>query len=135
MERDAHADADQQRDQESEARDPQRAAAESLNVDFEAGQEQEEREPDQRQDPNWLVDLDPAEAGGSDRDPGDDLEHHGGKTQSRDEPECEWRGERDHHDDQKVRELGLGHREVVPQPPASLQQPVERSGVTLRSAA
>ena len=54
----------------------QHAAAQLLELDLEPGEEQHEREAEQRDHLDRLVDLDPAEHGRPDDDPGHDLEHH-----------------------------------------------------------
>jgi len=57
---DSFTDPDHKRDHEPEACDPQGAAAQPLHIDLEAGEEQQEREPDQSKDLNGFVNLHPA---------------------------------------------------------------------------
>jgi hypothetical protein len=47
-------------------------------VDLEACEEQQERQPEDREHLKRQVELDPAEPRGTERDPGDDLHHDGG---------------------------------------------------------
>ena len=125
MERDPHADADHERRPRTRAQvirsvRPRRRCTSISRP----ARNSRNASPISAQDLNRLIDLHPAEAGGPDHDPGDDLEHHRGKTQPRHQPERERRRERDRDDDQEVREVGLCHVAAVPQRPASLQQPV-----------
>ncbi len=105
--------ADDERDREAHrearARDAQRPPAQLVEVDLQAGEEEQERQADDRQHGHRLVDLDPAEHGRPDDDPEDDLQHDGRQPQRRRQPEEKRRGERHRADDQEVGEPEL-HR-------------------------
>ena len=77
---------------------PQQRPAQPLEVDLQAGEEEQHREAEQREHGHRLVDLDPAEAARTDDDPGDDLEHDGRQPQARCEAEQQRRDERDRRD-------------------------------------
>jgi hypothetical protein len=82
--------------------------AQLLELDLEPGEEEDEREAEQRDHLDRLVDVDPAEHGRADDDPGHDLEHDGRQQQAREEAEQQRRREGDRHDDEQVRERGHG---------------------------
>ena len=88
-------------------------AAGSGDVDLEAGEEEQEGEPDEREHLDRLVDLDPAEHRRADDDPEDDLEHHRRQPQLRHEAERERRREPGDDDDQQVLERDLRHARCV----------------------
>ena len=94
LQRQARDDGEPERQEPAAARHAQQAPAELVELDLEAGEEEEEDEPDRREHRDRLVDLDPAEPGRADRDPGHDLEHHGGQPHAREEAEQEGRRER-----------------------------------------
>ena len=68
VQRQADDDSERERQHEPERGQLQHAAAQTLNVDLEPGEEEQEREPDQREDLDREVHRDPAQAGGSDDD-------------------------------------------------------------------
>ena len=115
-----HGERDRERQREARGGQPQQRPAELLELDLQPGQEQHEREPDQRDDLDGLIDLGPAEHRRADDDAGDDLEHHRGQLQAREEAEDERRGERDRHDQEQVVERG-GHGSAVRPGPDSLR--------------
>ena len=60
----------------------QHPPAQLLELDLEPGEEQHERQTDERDHRDRLVDLDDAEHRRPDDDAGDDLQHHGGQPQA-----------------------------------------------------
>jgi hypothetical protein len=62
----------------SEPSDAKGPPAQAVDVHLQAGQEEQEGQAHHRQDVHGEVDLNPAEPGGPDHDPGDDLEHDRG---------------------------------------------------------
>ena len=60
-------------------RQSQWTAAEPLEVDLQAGEEQQKGQSEEGEDADHGVELDPPEDGGADHDPGNDLEHDGGQ--------------------------------------------------------
>jgi hypothetical protein len=111
VEGDANHDGDAEREREAPADQPEPTAAKLLEFDLESSQEEQEREADQREHPDRLVDLDPAEPRRADRDAGNELEHDRGQAQRGRKSEHKRRREGDCHDDQKIREVDLGHAE------------------------
>ena len=97
---------DREREREAERGQPQHAPAQPLELDLEAGEEQHEREPEEREHLDRLVDLDPAEHRRADDDPGDDLEHDRRQPHAREEAEQERRRERDGETIEEVAEGG-----------------------------
>ena len=94
-------------------------AAQLVELDLEARQEQHEREPDQRDDLDRLIDLDEPEHRRPDDDARRDLQHHARQLQPREQAEDERRGERDRDDEQQVAEGG--HAPVVARGAAPLR--------------
>ena len=89
------------------------APAQRREIDLEPGEEEQEREPDQSQDLDRLVDLDPAEQRRPDHDPDHDLQHHRRQPQPRHQPERQRGGEARRDDDQQVLERDLLHAAFV----------------------
>jgi hypothetical protein len=81
----------------------------ALEVDLESGEEQQEGQPDQRQDRDRQVHLDPSQSRGPDHDAQHDLQHDSGKPQAREEAQRERSGKGHRHHDQQVGEVDLGH--------------------------
>ena len=80
-----------------------------VELDLEAGEEEQEHEADRREHLDRRVDLHPAEHRWPDDDPGDDLEHDGGQAHAREEAEHERRRERRRDDEQQTRERRTLH--------------------------
>ena len=89
---------------------PQRAAADALQVDLEAGEEHQRAQPERGQEVDDVVELGPAE-GRPDQDAGEDLEDHGRQSDHRAEEVGEHRRQRDRGEDHdQRRQRRLGHR-------------------------
>ena len=80
-----------------------------MQVDLEAGQEQQEREPDDGEDLDGQVGVDPSEDARAEDDAGDDLQDRTRDAQPRREPEQEWNTERDERDQEQVDESGSSY--------------------------
>ena len=107
METEREDERDPERGDEPEAGQLQQSAAELLELDLEASEQKQEREPQQAHQLHRLVHLRPAEYRWSQHDAEHDLEHDCRKPQRRHEPERERRRERSRRDDQQVREVDL----------------------------
>ena len=106
-------DRDRERDRPSDRRQPQQPPSQAVEIDLEPGEEEQEGESEQGEDLDRLVELDPAEHGRADHDPGDDLEDDRGQPQPRGEAEQERRRECDRHDHQQPAEAGLLHHALA----------------------
>lgn len=98
-----HSEADDEgqpeRERESQA-DSRRGTPELSGVDLEAGQEEQEPEPEQRQHVGRHVDLDPVETRRPHDDPEDDLDHDRREPQRGRELDQQRRRKRDDRDDE-----------------------------------
>ena len=101
--------AQDQRDQVAEQSQLQDAATQPVDVDLEAGQEEQESEAEQRDDLHREIDVDEAEAVRPEDDAGHDLEDHGRDPQPRRESEQERCQQRDQHDGEQVSEMNSRH--------------------------
>ncbi len=84
----------------------------ALEVDLQTGEEEQEGQPEEGEDADHGVGLDPPEDGRADDDPRDDLEDHRGKPQTRQEADRQ-RGEQRHRGDGQE----SGEREILHEPP------------------
>ena len=100
---------DGERDDEAAAGECEGPAAERPKVDLQAGEEEEEGEPDRREHVDRHVRRHPAEHRWAEHNPGDDLEDHGGKPEGRHEAEQERGTERCGNDDQQPAEVDTAH--------------------------
>ena len=75
LQRHAHDDREHERDGEAEQREPQDAPAQALEVDLQAGEEEQVGQPDGREDLHGVVHVDPPEHRGPHDDPEHDLDH------------------------------------------------------------
>src|SRR5262249_44945443 len=96
-------------DDEPEARDADQPAAQPLEVDLEAREEEQERQPDEREHLDRLVDAHPPEPGGPDGDAGDDLEDDRREAGGGRGPEQGRGGGRPRRDDHEPGEMKVGH--------------------------
>ena len=87
--------------------EPERLAAERAEVELGAGQEQQERDPEQGEEAGDVVDVQPAQHLRPDEDPGDDLQHDRRDAEPREEAERERHGEREHRDAEQIEEVLL----------------------------
>ncbi|MDP1849532.1 MAG: hypothetical protein Q8K79_17230 [Solirubrobacteraceae bacterium] len=113
LERVAERDGDRERRKPRERRELEHAAAQLLELDLQAGEEQQEDQADERDDGDRRVDLDPAEHRRADDDPQDDLQHDGRQPQTRQQSERERHGEGHRHDDQQAGEARRVHARAV----------------------
>jgi hypothetical protein len=104
----------------SETTKPSPVAAEAVVVDVEPCDQEQERQPDQRQDLDRLVRLRPPEHRGADQDAEHDLEHDVREPEPRDEPDRERRHKSGRGDDREARERDL-HERTVLVPPLALR--------------
>ena len=100
---------------DDEARDaePERLAAERAEVELGAGEEQQERDPEQGEEARDVVDAQQAQHLRPDEDAGDDLQHDRRHPQPREEAEHERHAEGEHRDAEQVEEVLL-HRPAPP---------------------
>src|SRR4051794_3744419 len=91
---------------EAEAREPQHLAAQLVELDLEAGEEEHEGEAQQRDDRDGRIAAHEPEQGRADDDARHNLEHDGGQLQAREQAEQERRAEGDGRDDEEVGEGG-----------------------------
>jgi hypothetical protein len=85
----------------------QHLPAQALEVDLQAGEEQQVGQAHRREDLDGVVDVDPAERGGADEDPDHDLQHDRRQPHRGEEAERQRGGEARGDDDQQVREREL----------------------------
>jgi hypothetical protein len=104
VERKANGQCDPEREGEPERGHAEQPPAETVEVDLEPGEQEQEGETEQGQRPHRRVHLRPAEHGRADEDPADELEHHGGKRRPRQQSQQERRQERDGRDDEHAHE-------------------------------
>ena len=97
-------DRESEREREAEQAQPQHLSAQAREVDLEARQEQQERQPDHGDHLDRLVDVDEPEQRRTDDDAGHDLEHHRGQPDLREEAEHQGSGEGHRDDDQESTE-------------------------------
>ena len=90
-----------ERENETEAGNAEETTAQLVELDLEAGEEQQEREPDQRHHLDGPVEVHPTKAVRPDRDSEHDLEHDRRQTHGRREAEHERRNESDGCDDRE----------------------------------
>lgn len=102
-----------ERRRESDPGERDLASPQPLEVDLESREEQQKRESDERERLDRLVELDPAERGRADRDPGEELEHDRRQPQSGREAEEERGRERNGGDDRDAGEIDLAHEATV----------------------
>ena len=75
LQRQPHDDREDERDGEAQQREPQDAPAQALEVDLQAGEEEQVGQPDGREDLHGVVHVDPPEHRGPHDDPEHDLDH------------------------------------------------------------
>src|SRR5215211_7866427 len=102
-----------QRDHETGGGDTQPRTPQTIEVDLESRQEQQERETEQGQHLQRQIHLYESEDGRADHDTGYDLKYHGGKMQCRCEAEQERHCEGYRRYDQYARERDIGHHKSI----------------------
>ena len=121
---------DDEGDDESERGEAQRPTSQFVHVDLETREKEQEREADQRQHRQRLVDGDPPEDGWPDHDPCHDLDDHGRQPERGHESERERHEERQRDDDQQVPEVKVSHRCSAPSRRSILASGSRRRGLT-----
>src|SRR5215203_6465041 len=102
-----------QRDHETGGRATQPRAPQTIEVNLESRQEQQERETEQGQHLQRQIHLYESEDGRADHDTGYDLKYHGGQMQCRCEAEQERHCEGYRCYDQYSRKRDVGHHESI----------------------
>jgi len=102
-------ESERQAEDESDGGEAEQAPPQSLDVDLQAGQEQEERQSEQGEDLDGQVDLDPAEPVRADRDPGHDLQDDRRHPDPREQAHGHGGGDGDGGHDDEARERDGGH--------------------------
>jgi hypothetical protein len=103
------AEPDRHRDGEAEPGQAEEPAAQTLVVDLEAGDQQEEGEAEERQHLDRLVRVGPTEHGGADEDPEAELQRHVRQPQARNELSQQRRDKGGSRHDCKARERDRVH--------------------------
>jgi hypothetical protein len=104
---------DRERERVAEGGEPQHPPAQPGEVDFQAGEEEQEGEAERGDDGDRLIDVHPAEHARADDDADHDLQHDRREPESREEAECKRRAERDRGEDQQAGEGGHGRWSVM----------------------
>ncbi len=109
LERERQSDRDRKRDGIADPAKPQHAPAQTLEIDLEAGEEQQEGEADEREHLDRSSTSTQPSPDGPDDDPGHELEHHSGQPHAREQPQQRTAPRRPDDDDQQGGEGRLSH--------------------------
>src|SRR3954469_12062818 len=108
----AEGDRDRERERESDRGQLEDRALQALDVDLQAGEEQQERQSDQSEGRDGQVGVGPPQPGWADDDAEHELEHDRRQAESREETERERGEQADRDDDQQVCVVHSGHVET-----------------------